>query len=450
MNQCLAWFSFSSTDEKTMAIYFGPDMDKSTLDLLLNWGPIIGCVCFPIQTWISGRSDGLRKAIWIGIALGFFGNVVRCIPIVVSESGIDGSFATTTAAYWMYHIGQIAIAASGPFFMGSVTKVACVWFGESERTTATAIATTANGVGTTVGFLNPQWLAPSASTVPNIFWFSLAISALPLVCALVYLPAGPPHPPSAAAADSLDTQPAQEEESQDDEQLGWFQKISLAGSNHSFVLLIIAAAVMSGVTAGWQGLLQSILGSVGVANTDASWIGFANGLAGNIAAVVSGWIMDRCLKCRLKLGIIFGLAGCALATAWFTLQLPCFIYDDAAPLPESQATLVVSLTLAGFFQGVTSPLFYELAAELIYPVKEEMSAGILVLLLNAAAAVLIFLNSVLTAGYMNFFMTATIAGVLVLVVVFVKEEYRRPQDNPHEPLLSGYSQEVEHKSMGPV
>lgn len=29
-------------------------------------------------------------------------------------------------------------------------------------------------------------------------------------------------------------------------------------------------------------------------------------------------------------------------------------------------------------QGLTSPLFYELAAELIYPVKEGMSAGILV------------------------------------------------------------------------
>jgi hypothetical protein len=26
--------------------------------------------------------------------------------------------------------------------------------------------------------------------------------------------------------------------------------------------------------------------------------------------------------------------------------------------------------LAGFFQGLTSPLFYELSAELIYPVKE--------------------------------------------------------------------------------
>ena len=32
-----------------------------------------------------------------------------------------------------------------PLFMGSVTSLTCVWFPESERTTATAIATTANG-----------------------------------------------------------------------------------------------------------------------------------------------------------------------------------------------------------------------------------------------------------------------------------------------------------------
>ena len=110
------------------------------------------------------------------------------------------------------------------------------------------------------------------------------------------------------------------------------------------------------------------------------------------------------------------------------------------------------MTLAGFFQGLTSPLFYELSAELIYPVKEGgkgaetgererargvekkrmgeekrdycaspqfvhpscslplfspptpphtpsgMSAGILVLLLNFSAFVLIFLNSVLSSG----------------------------------------------------
>ena len=137
-----------------MAKYFGPQMTSTTIGVMLNWGPIIGIVFFPISTWIFARVNGLQKAIWAGLALNLVGNIIRCIPILVKETGINQSFPETTVAYVCYHTGQILIAAAGPFFMGSVTKLSCVWFAEEERTTATALATTANGLGTTIGFLN--------------------------------------------------------------------------------------------------------------------------------------------------------------------------------------------------------------------------------------------------------------------------------------------------------
>ena len=95
---------------------------------------------------------------------------------------------------------------------------------------------------------------------------------------------------------------------------------------------------------------------------------------------------------------------------------------------HSMATLVAALTLAGFCQGLTTSLFYELAAELLYPVREGMSAGILVLLLNASAGVLIFANSALPAADMNLIETATVGACLATVALLVKEEYKRPQD----------------------
>ena len=98
------------------------------------------------------------------------------------------------------------------------------------------------------------------------------------------------------------------------------------------------------------------------------------------------------------------------------------------PLPRSETALVTALTLAGVFQGLTSPLFYELSAELIFPVKEGMSAGILVLLLNASAMVVILCNNSLQGGSMNLIMSATVLSVGLLVGLFVREEYRRPQD----------------------
>merc|ERR1711871_173676 len=109
-----------------------------------------------------------------------------------------------------------------------------------------------------------------------------------------------------------------------------------------------------------------ILKPAGIDGKVASWIGTCNGLAGNLASVLDGWIMDRFhLQQRLKSAMLFGLLGCGLATAWFSLQLPSVIWSaDASTggglLPQSTLMLILSLSLAGFFQGVTSPMFYEL------------------------------------------------------------------------------------------
>ena len=75
-NQCLAWFSFSSISQATAAAYFGEAMDKNELDLLLNWGPIIGVFFFPVQTWILQQPRGLQRGIWLGMALNLAGNLI--------------------------------------------------------------------------------------------------------------------------------------------------------------------------------------------------------------------------------------------------------------------------------------------------------------------------------------------------------------------------------------
>jgi hypothetical protein len=155
-----------------------------------------------------------------------------------------------------------------------------VWFGESERTTATAIASTANGLGTTIGFLNPLWLSTTVDTIPNIFWLSLSLSVLPFACGLLYLPAEPPSPPSAAAAASSELTGGvsgavggeagrdgkDEDEGGNDgstQPKGWCQTVVRAGSNRSFVLLVVASSLLAGVASGWQGLFQAIMEPAG-------------------------------------------------------------------------------------------------------------------------------------------------------------------------------------------
>ena len=86
MNQCLAWFSFSSLSQATMQAYFGTAMDTPTIDLLLNWGPIIGVAFFPVQTWLLQQKRGLQRGIWLALHLMLGGTVIRAVPIIVTQS----------------------------------------------------------------------------------------------------------------------------------------------------------------------------------------------------------------------------------------------------------------------------------------------------------------------------------------------------------------------------
>jgi fucose permease len=87
---------------------------------------------------------------------------------------------------------------------------------------------------------------------------------------------------------------------------------------------------------------------------------------------------------------------------------------------------VVLLFISGVSQGAVSPLIYELAAELLYPVSEGLSGGILVLILNGACFATIFLKDYLDANVMNFAMSCFIFVVTSIVFFGVKETYRRP------------------------
>ena len=97
-------------------------------------------------------------------------------------------------------------------------------------------------------------------------------------------------------------------------------------------------------------------------------------------------------------------------------------------LPHSIGTIAVAIVILGFTQSATSPIFYELCAELTYPIPEGTSAGILALIWNTASLVVIFLSPVLNSKWMNMIMALTIA-IVIGMVACVKEEYNRPQDS---------------------
>ena len=128
---------------------------------------------------------------------------------------------------------------------------------QNEQTTATAIASTANGMGTTIGFLNHLWLAKSSDQIPNIFYFSLGIASLTVAMALFYFPNGPPSPPSAAQVAELDRSNNPETEKQKTDT--WCGSLAAASTSRSFLVLTLSVGILSGVASGWQGVFVSIL-----------------------------------------------------------------------------------------------------------------------------------------------------------------------------------------------
>lgn len=100
-------------------------------------------------------------------------------------------------------------------------------------------------------------------------------------------------------------------------------------------------------------------------------------------------------------------------------------------------------------KGGIGPAIYELSAELLYPVPEATSGGLMVLLINIATLIFLFVSPLITTTWINTIQMLTMVGCFVMVhihptypqaylpkkahsltgracqVVFVNERYKR-------------------------
>ena len=81
-------------------------------------------------------------------------------------------------------------------------------------------------------------------------------------------------------------------------------------------------------------------------------------------------------------------------------------------------------TLAGLFQSACDPLFYELAAEVSFPLEEGTSASLISFLFNAATLVMLFVAPAISLTLFNTIMASTML-VCALGVCFTHESYNR-------------------------
>ena len=303
----------------------------------------------------------------------------------------------------------------------------------------------ANNFGAAVGFLlGPALVQGDPARLPRLLYAHAAFGVLGSAMILAHFPAEPKTPPSRAAAEMrLRAAAAAEGDGQQPLLGGGGARVgkpaapaapSLLGSlracfaNRSFVLVAVAGGVTNGVFNGWSGLLSVIMGPLGYSDAESGWFGFAVTIACISGGIASGRLADTCFQRRFKRVLLVTLALCLFAFCWWTLSLPSALWGgdhggQPPPLPSDEGSLLAAVVLAGLALGATSPLFYELVLELLYPLPEAYGAGIMSLF-NNIGAVLFLAIPPSVHDTMNVVMALVVAGAFVLVSLVV-EKYNR-------------------------
>lgn len=249
-NQCTIWLTFSPIARNAETYYH---ISEATIDLLLNWGPIIFVPILPLTSILLNRHNGFRHCVIILAIADFIAAVLRVVPLLIVTSS-DSKFSSIALPF--VHTGQIINAACGPLVMAPVSQLSCLWFAPHERTRATTIAIVANNFGATIGFIINPLIVRAPEHLPRILYLHLALAFVACVLALIYFPAQPPSPPS-AAAELLILHPDDTENKRD--WRAFLTDIWQCCTNPSFVFLALAGGLMYGTFNAWTGLFDVIL-----------------------------------------------------------------------------------------------------------------------------------------------------------------------------------------------
>jgi hypothetical protein len=479
LNQCLFWLTYSPITQESQA-YYG--ISGATVNLLLNWGPIVYVlVILPVMT-LAARPNGLRSCVLLAASLQCVTGCIRCIPSLFPGTFLESAGGNRDAGLFFIHTGQILNGVCGPLVMSTPTLLSQSWFPANERTTATASAVLANNFGSALGFLITPLLVRQnhPGDIPALLYTHAVIGLLGLALVMSYFPNAPPSPPSAAAARVLPsgsaapatTAPATAtvtaacsaddcQEPEDFSAREFLRGMLRAARDGNFMRLALGGGTIAGAFIAWNGVLNAILRPDGCAGalpgspaaevcySDAAsgWVAFASTIAAIVGGMAVGYVADHYMQKRFRVLLLGLLWCCVVSYSWFTLQLPSSLFPDTPHLlPGNEVTVIGAAILAGGFLGSTTPLFFELMVELTYPLPASISTGIMTFLQSISAAVFLVVPPSFVTS-MNVVMTAAV-GITLALVFFVREEYLRADasSSPTPPSTStSTSEESEHE-----
>ncbi|EAN83156.1 hypothetical protein C3747_359g12 [Trypanosoma cruzi] len=376
------------------------------LQVLSSWQPLMFLIMFiPVMKMVTG-SDGLRKAVRLGASCEMIGAIFKII----------GSLSRNSyAGFVLLHIGQIFSGVGSPVATGCVSALSAAWFNPNERTRATAAAVLSNSVGNSLAYILVPAMTESSSFVcTTVYEFVMATIAAILVWFLF-----PTQKASVVSGGIVEILPVEGTPSEDKslrKQL--FNLLSVP----SAVFLLLIYSWSSGGFSAWVSLFDATYDDF-FTESFIGFMSFSGMLAYAAGGLVSSCLTDLYFRRQMKYVIFFCITCNSVSNLLFVALAP---NNDGYSLhPSGRAWIVVVTALCGFWNGAAAPLFYELIAEISYPVDEGVSGVAVSFCENLGA---LFFYQVVSRFYSGQSMSVAYSfGMTVAVVLSaaVRQRYNR-------------------------
>ncbi|XP_069552753.1 choline/ethanolamine transporter flvcr2b isoform X3 [Brachyistius frenatus] len=396
------WIQYGIIGNIFMHFY---NVDSFTIDwmsmiYMLSYIPFI----FPV-TWLLDKK-GLRVIALVATALNCAGTWIKVASVK------PNLFAVT-------FLGQFSCSCAQVFILGMPSRIASVWFGSEEVSTACSIGVFGNQLGIAIGFLVPPILVPNvddldvlAHHISVMFYITAGAATVLFILVVFVFQERPELPPTQAQATARSIPP---------EQYSYIDSIKRLLRNRPFILLLITYGLNVGCFYAVGTLLnRMIIERYPGEEVNAGRIGLTIVIAGMVGSLICGIWLDRTKTYKqTTLAVYFmSMVGMIVYTATLNLGHLWVVFITAGSL--------------GFFMTGYLPLGFEFAVELTYPESEGTSSG----LLNCSAQVFGIIFTISQGKIIDRF--GTLAGNIFLCVFLligtvitglIKSDLRRQNAN---------------------
>ncbi|CCW71843.1 unnamed protein product [Phytomonas sp. Hart1] len=423
MNNGFSWIMFDPVAKWMETNVDG--LSKNELELLSSWQPVAFlCMCIPVMKIVT-QHDGLRFSVQFGTLLEIAGAFLKLIGILARHHN---------AGLVFLNMGQIFSGLGSPVAAGAVSALSATWFPPKERTRATAVAILFNSVGNALCYLFIP-IVTQKLTMVCVIIYELLIAILVAVLAWKFMPKEHLHGDDQQMQSGMNCSTSNSLEDSNNETQGGGEIIVHPNVHVSFhrqlaqlfripscLLLLIVYAWLSGGFSAWISLFDETYNKW-FTETFIGIMSFSGIFMYVIGGLLMSWLVDLYFSRQMKYVIFFCITMNSLGNLIF---ISCTPNDKGFSLLNwGKGFIIFSTGLCGFWNGAAAPLFFELIAEISFPIEEGVS-GICVSLMENVGALLFY--QVISKFFEGQFMTIAYSFGMIVVIALcaaVKQRYKR-------------------------